>query len=39
MASNATTLPGKAGDYPDWLELYNRPIRTSTSPAAAFRTM
>lgn len=23
MASNATTLPGKTGDYPDWLELYN----------------
>ncbi|MDL2236194.1 lamin tail domain-containing protein, partial [Christensenellaceae bacterium OttesenSCG-928-L17] len=23
MASNATTLPGPHGDYPDWIELYN----------------
>ena len=23
MASNATTLPGPQGDYPDWVELYN----------------
>ncbi len=23
MASNATTLPGLNGDYPDWIELYN----------------
>lgn len=23
MASNATTLPGPDGDYPDWVELYN----------------
>lgn len=23
MASNATTLPGPQGDYPDWIELYN----------------
>ncbi len=23
MASNATTLPGPDGDYPDWIELYN----------------
>ncbi|MDL2257927.1 lamin tail domain-containing protein [Eubacteriales bacterium OttesenSCG-928-K08] len=23
MASNATTLPGPQGNYPDWIELYN----------------